>query len=248
MPACRLATALPDRLADGDDTHALAVVSSPTGKRAAPLLALVAGALLWSRPATVAACKPPAFVVERLEFELVGARRGGRAVPLASLPTRLIAHSDPYVGLLVDDLGLLQLVAATGSLPRSTERHLQRRRRRARLICAVRVRHAPALPGRYLHVTHPGDVDLKDPPWTELWPVDVPGTVELDPTRDHLRLRIDRPDAPLELDYRLTHATFSRCDVTTGAPPDACMAIVLLLLRRRRTASRGTGRDLDPRP
>lgn len=160
-------------------------------------------------------------------------------MPLSRLPRHLLAYSDPYVGLLVDDLGLLQLVTATSALPRSTERYLQRQRRRARLICAVRVRHAPAVPGRYVPRPPSGDVDLQDPPWTELWPGDVPGTVELDPARAHLRLRIDRPDAPLELDYRLTNATFSHCDVTTNGPPDALVVIAMLLWRRRRS-SRGS--------
>nr|WP_276604146.1 MYXO-CTERM sorting domain-containing protein [Nannocystis pusilla] len=145
------------------------------------------------------------------------------------------ARSTPYAHLLVRDIGYLKLIEATRPLPRPIERYIRRQRRIAKPICAILVYREPAVPGRYAPDLDPQYHESDDPRWTALWPLDVPGVVELTPHRDRLLVTIERPDAPLELEYRLTHATFSSCDVTSNEDrPPAVLALLALALRRRR--------------
>lgn len=198
-------------------------------------LGLLAGALLLLRPAAASACRPPPFLPERLDFELVGARKSGHPLALDHFPARVRATSTPYRHMMVEDIGWLKLVEATSPLPSRTERYLRRQRRLARPVCAVLVYREPAVPGRFSPDHDPDYAEHKGAVWADLWPRDVPGVVELTPHRDRLRVTIERPDAPLELEYRLTHATFSSCDLTAseGRPP-AVLALLALALRRRR--------------
>ncbi|MCY1012346.1 MYXO-CTERM sorting domain-containing protein [Nannocystis pusilla] len=203
--------------------------------RSSSRFALLAGTWLLLRPDPASACKPPQFVAERLDFTLVAARRAGQPVSLEQLPPTLRARSTPYAHLLVRDIGYLKLIEATRPLPRPIERYIRRQRRIAKPICAILVYREPAVPGRYAPDLDPQYHESDDPRWTALWPLDVPGVVELTPHRDRLLVTIERPDAPLELEYRLTHATFSSCDVTSNEDrPPAVLALLALALRRRR--------------
>ncbi|MDC0668760.1 MYXO-CTERM sorting domain-containing protein [Nannocystis radixulma] len=195
-------------------------------------LHLVAAALLLAlRPEPVAACKPPQFVAERLDFALVGARKAGQPMALDRLPPTLRASSTPYGHMLVRDIGVLKLMDATSPLPAATERYLRRQRRLARPVCAILVYREPATPGRY---TPDHDIHVTSTAWTELWPQDVPGIVEFTADRTRMLVTIDRPGDLLELEYRLTGATFSSCDVTGEAHPPVVLAVLALALRRRR--------------
>lgn len=196
-------------------------------------LALAAAALLWSRPAPVAACKPRAFIGENFDLELVAARRAGRTAPLAGLPARLDLSSTPYDQIISSDLGWLPLVEHTTPLPAKVERTIRRHRRRFVIQCYLQavVFYEPIVPGRFTSVgaertTHPGAL------WDATWPRDVDGTLEVLPTRDRVQLRIDRADGPLELEYRLRHRTY--CEVTTDPRPPAILFVLALGLRRRR--------------
>lgn len=194
-------------------------------------LALVVCAYLWAQPAPAAACKPPQFYAEYLDFALIGARRGDQPVTFAGLPPQLHIHSDPYIGLWSEELGGLKRVETTAELPRATERYLRRQRRRFGIACAVVVYREPAVPGTY--VPH-RDPQADEPSWPALWPPGTPGVLEYGSARDHLRIRIEGPGAPLELEYRLIRASFHSCDMTApGSPAPLLLVVVAGLLRRR---------------
>lgn len=208
---------------------------------------LVAAALLLAlRPAPVAACKPPQFVAERLDFTLVAAHRAGRPLTLDGLPPALWASSTPYGLMLARDIGVLRLAEATTPLPAKTERYLRRQRRLAKPVCAVLVHREPATPGRYAPDHDPDHVDVTSATWAELWPRDVPGIVEFTADRARMVVTIDRPGDPLELEYQLTRATFSSCDLAAGdARPPAALALLVLALRRRRATRRARQRTSE---
>jgi MYXO-CTERM domain-containing protein len=217
-------------------------------RRSRSHLGIVTGALLLAlRPAPAAACKPPQFVAEKLDFTLVAARRAEQPMSLARLPTELHASSTPYGQMLVRDIGVLKLVEATTTLPAQTERYLRRQRRLARPICAVLVYREPAAPGRYVPDHDPDNIDVTSARWAELWPPEVPGIVEFTADRARMVVTIDRPGDPLALEYRLTHATFSSCDVTAGdARPPAVLALLVLALGV--SIRPGARRATTPRP
>ncbi|WAS92854.1 hypothetical protein [Nannocystis punicea] len=202
-------------------------------RRGSARLGLLAAGLLWARPAPVAACKPAAFIAEKFDLELVAAHRAGRPAPLSGFPARLGLHSSPYDQILSFDIGWLPLVEHTRPLPAKVERTIRRHRRRFVIQCYLQavVFHEPIVPGRFTTVGGERDTDA-DARWRSTWPSDVDGTLEVMPTRDRVRLHIERPDGPLELEYRLRHRTY--CDVTTDTRPPALLLVVALAVRRRR--------------
>ncbi|KIG14683.1 hypothetical protein DB30_06409 [Enhygromyxa salina] len=192
-------------------------------------------------PARADACKPPQFVAERLEFELVGARWNGQPTSTDGVPASVNVSSTPHEMMLIPDLGYLRLQTATKQLPASTRRYIRRKRRSAKLICAVLVHREPAIPGRFVPSTVTVDSSPRRSAWASLWPDDTPGVVELGPTREQLSLRIERSDGVLELEYQLTHASFSSCSVTGGEHPTGALGLLiggfaLGLTRRRKRA------------
>lgn len=201
--------------------------------------ALLVATAIAGLPADAAACKPPQFIGERVQFELVAARRGGEPIPLDALPKKLETHATPYDHMRVEPIGSLKLVQATRPLPKSIERYNRRQRRIGTPICAVLVYREPSTPGRYTYELDPGEADPpSDARWLDLWPVDVPGVVELSPRRDRLTVTVDRPGDRLEIEYRFVDARFSTCAVADDRFSAVLAVLALALRRRRRPGSR----------